>query len=157
MKENYTKVQNRKFWSSLFHVVNKFTTACRGECRKQAYDGQSPFLARRNERNPVPSRLGRELKEKSELAGSPRMQSSSQLDDARTSFCLQNDGLEFSKFFSTAYLRQQSRNFYTEKFDKILNAPVKRGRSFYHFTGPSTKTGTGPPLQPQSRWSRQRG
>ncbi len=60
--------------------------------------GRAPTTFRRK-RNLIPSRPGREQKEK-------RQTRRFAADDPAPSFCLQNDGLEFSKFFSTVHLRQ---------------------------------------------------
>ena len=68
-----------------------------------------PLAAFRRKRNPIFSRPGREQKEKkrSHELMYQFMTCRPAADDPAPAFCLQNAGLEFPKFLSTAHLRQQ--------------------------------------------------
>ena len=90
LKVKLCKKENGKFSPALFHVVNKFTTG--GRFQRQslwppiAMGGTLLFAPR--------ARTKRKKRVRRPAA-----------DDPAPSFCLQNDGLEFSKLLSTAHLR----------------------------------------------------
>ncbi|HIV19098.1 MAG TPA: hypothetical protein IAC82_07335 [Candidatus Merdivicinus intestinigallinarum] len=78
-----------------FHSVNKVHGG------QSLWSLLSSCLTTRSKTKSYFSRPGREQKEKEAARKPPG-------DDPPPSFCLQNGGLEFSKFFSTAHLRQQT-------------------------------------------------
>ena len=102
LKVKLCKKENGKFSPALFHVVNKFTTG--GRFQRQSL---WPPIAMGGTLLFAPRARTKRKKRSHELMYQ-FMTCRPAADDPAPSFCLQNDGLEFSKLLSTAHLRQQT-------------------------------------------------